>query len=148
MSKQINGMSFELTLGEYDIHAEKFSLDITDNSAAVKKNGRPDGHVDGDVEASGEIEIDASGLKVIMDVASSAGSFQSLPTFDIVAYAKIGELEVKVEAFECKLKISKILDVDKSSSDPTKFVLPFIVTGKDFVRVNGTSIIDQDEESE
>lgn len=139
--QRINGLSFDFDLGGKQIHSEKMSLDITDNSAVVKKNGRPDGFVNGDVEASGELEVDAVALKTITEAAGSAGSFQLLEPFDIVTYAKVGEEEVKVEAFGCKLKVSKLLDVDKSSADPTKFVIPFDVTSPDFVKINGVPYI-------
>lgn len=139
--QRINGLSFDFDLGGKGIHSEKMSLDITDNSAVVKRNGRPDGYVNGAVEASGEIEVDATGLKSITDAAQSAGSFQSLEPFDIVTYAKVGSDEVKVEAFGCKLKVSKLLDIDKSSSDPSKFTIPFDVTSPDFVKINGVPYI-------
>ena len=53
MYKRYNGKSFTFELGGVQIAAKKFSLDITDNSTAAKRRGRPDGYLVGDVEANG-----------------------------------------------------------------------------------------------
>lgn len=145
MGKQrFNGLSFTIDTKEMAITCKKFTLEITDNSAVAKRRGRPDGYVVGDVEASGEITVDSDGLKAIVAAAKSAGSFQALKPFPIVAYAKVGDDEVKVEAFGCRLKVSSILDVDTSSSDETEFTLPYDVTDPEFVKINGVPYITPD----
>ncbi|HHG5564769.1 phage protein, partial [Pseudomonas aeruginosa] len=53
---RISGMNFDITLGDLQVHVEKATLDITDNSAVAQTRGVPDGFVDGDVTASGEYE--------------------------------------------------------------------------------------------
>lgn len=141
-NQRINGQSFDISLGGTAIHVETFSLDVTDNTAVAKKDGKPDGWVQGDVEASGEISIDAVEFKAIAAAAQKAGSFQKMETFDINAYAKAGEDEFKVEVFGCKLIVSKVLDIDKSSSDKSKFTVPFKVTSPDFININGTPYLE------
>lgn len=134
---KINGQSFDFTFGGTPIHADNFSLEITDNSAVAKKDGRPDGALQGDVEASGEVSLDITEFKVLLAQAKSSGSWQDLPTFDITAYAKAGDEEFKVEIFGCNFKIASLLDVDKTSADKSSVKLPYEVTGQDFVIIDG-----------
>ena len=57
MSMRISGKNMHFSMGDYKLKAQKVSLSITDNSAVNKTSGVPDGYVDGDVEASGEMEL-------------------------------------------------------------------------------------------
>lgn len=142
MGKQrINSLSFSITLGDTDIHVDKMSLDIEDGQQATKKNGRPDGYVLGEVSAKGELSVDLSEFKKLKAAAQSAGSWQGLAPFDIVAYAKSGDDETKIEAFGCKIKLSKLLDVDKSSSDKSTRAVPFEVTSPEFINIDGVPYI-------
>ena len=61
-NKRFNGLSFDFNLGDFRINAKKFSLDITDNSTFAKRDGRPNGFLVGDVEATGTITLDRDGL--------------------------------------------------------------------------------------
>ncbi len=135
--RRFNGLSFDIDLGDFAVQVKKFTIEITDNTTVAKRNGKPDGWLLGDVEASGEITVDASGLKAFLDAAKTAKSFQEMEPFDINSYAKVGDDEVKIEAFGCKVKLSSLLDIDKSSTDETEFALPFDVTSPDFVKING-----------
>lgn len=38
---RISGMNFDVTLGDLQVHIEKASLDITDNSAVAQTKGCP-----------------------------------------------------------------------------------------------------------
>ena len=51
-----------------------------------------------------------------------------------------------IQAFGCKLKLNKLLDVDKSSTDETEFTIPFDVTSPDFVRIDGVPYVSPYEE--
>lgn len=145
-TKRFNGISFNFDLGDFKIQAKKFTLDITDNSTAAKRNGRPDGFLQGDVEAGGTITVDRIGLRAIKDAASAAGAFQELSPFDIHSYAKAGDDELKVEAFGCKIKINKVLDIDTNNGDEVEFELPFDVTSPDFVNIDGVPYLKPQEE--
>ena len=134
---RFNGLSFDIDLGDIGIKVKKFTLDIEDNSAVAKQNGRPNGELRGAVSASGEIVVDRAGLKAFTAMAKKAGSFQEMPTFDIHSFGKVGDDELKIEAFGCKVKLSKLLDIDKDSSDETEFTLPYEVTSPDFVKIDG-----------
>lgn len=146
---RINGKSFDVRMMGLKVHFESFSLSITDNTTAAKTKGRPDGVLKGGASAEGEVVVDTANFMLIIEAARAAGSFQSLPEFPIDAYASgensgLPEL-MHVHAFGCKLKVSELLNIDPSSSDKTTHTLPFDVTGRDFIWINGTPYLDNDE---
>ncbi|MGE4301992.1 MAG: phage protein [Victivallaceae bacterium] len=141
-TQRFNGMSFDLDLGVTALKVLKFKIEVTDNTTATYRDGRPDGYLEGNVSASGTITVDATGLRVLTEQAKSAGSWQKLPVFDINSYAKVAEEEVKVEAFGCKLKIGSLLDIDKTKVDESTFELPFDVTSRDFININGVPYLE------
>jgi len=135
--QKINGKSFAITIGGLPIHVNKFSLEISDESAVAMKRGRPDGWLKGNVAASGEIEIDANEFTKLSAAAAAAGSWHDLPPFDIHAFGAAGGVVRVVEAHDCKLKLSSVLEVDDSTADKTVHTIPFDVTGEDFVTIDG-----------
>ncbi|EQB0392838.1 phage protein [Pseudomonas aeruginosa] len=142
---RISGMNFDITLGDLQVHVEKATLDITDNSAVAQTRGVPDGFVDGDVTASGEYELDAANFALLIEAAKRAGSFRKLKPVDSLFYAKAGDSEVRVEAFGCKLKVSSLLDIDPKGGTKTTHKVPFDVTSPDFIRINGVPYLDASE---
>lgn len=134
---RIGGKNFDINLGDLQIHVESCTLDITDNTAVAQTRGVPNGHVDGDVAASGEFEFDTSNFNLLIEAARSAGSFRQLEPFDVVFFAKAGDEELRIEAFGCKLKVSSLLSVDPKGGEKSKHKVPFEVTSPDFIRVNG-----------
>jgi len=134
---RIGGKNFDINLGDLQVHVESCTLDLTDNTAVAQTRGVPNGHVDGDVSASGEFEFDTSNFNLLIEAARSAGSFRQLEPFDSVFFAKAGEEELRIEAFGCKLKVSSLLSVDPKGGEKSKHKVPFDVTSPDFVRVNG-----------
>lgn len=142
---RIGGMNFDVNLGDLQVHIEKATLDITDNTATAQTGGVPDGHVDGDVSASGEFELDSTNFSLLIESARRAGSFRKLDTFDIVFFARAGDDELRVEAFGCKLKVSSLLDIDPKGGEKSKHKVPFDVTSPDFIRINGVPYLDASE---
>ena len=142
---RIGGKNFDVNLGDLLVHVESCTLDITDNTAVAQTRGVPNGYVDGDVSASGEMEFDTTNFNLLIDAARSAGSFRQLEPFDAVFYAKAGEEELKIEAFGCKLKVSSLLNIDPKGGEKTKHKVPFDVTSPDFVRINGVPYLDAAE---
>ncbi|MCP2140738.1 DUF2597 family protein [Pseudomonas allii] len=134
---RIGGKNFDINLGDLQVHVESCTLDITDNTAVAQTRGVPNGHVDGDVAASGEFEFDTSNFNLLIEAARNAGSFRQLEPFDSVFFAKAGEEELRIEAFGCKLKVSSLLSVDPKGGEKSKHKVPFEVTSPDFIRVNG-----------
>jgi hypothetical protein len=134
---RIGGKNFDISLGDLQAHVESCTLDITDNTAVAQSRGVPDGHVDGDVAASGEFEFDSNNFNLLIEAARAAGSFRQLEPFDVVFFAQAGQEELRIEAFGCKLKVSSLLSVDPKGGEKTKHKVPFDVTSPDFIRVNG-----------
>jgi len=88
-------------------------------------------------------------VKILSEVARNAGSFRGLPEFDLLFYGSTGDgAEMKVEAFGCKLKVSKLLDVDGKGGEKHITTIPYIVTSPDFVRINGTPYLKPEETEE
>lgn len=143
---KIGGKNFDVSLGDLALHVENCNLDITDNSAVAQTRGVPDGYVDGDVGASGELELDTTNFNLLIDAARNAGSFRSLKPFDAVFFAQAGEDEqLRVEAFGCRVKISSLLGVDSKGGEKSKHKVPFDVTSPDFIRINGVPYLDAKE---
>ncbi|MEB2622083.1 phage protein [Pseudomonas sp. YuFO8] len=142
---RIGGKNFDVNLGDLLVHVQNCTLDITDNTAVAQSKGVPNGHVDGDVSASGEFEFDTSNFNLLIEAARTAGSFRKLEAFDIVFFAKAGDEELRVEAFACKLKVSSLLGIDQKGGETSKHKVPFDVTSPDFIRINGVPYLDASE---
>ena len=142
---KIGGMNFDISLGDTAVHVETVTLDITDNSAVSQTGGVPDGYVDGDVAAGGEIEVDTTNFNLIVAAAKTAGSFRELEPFDSLFYAKTPTDELRVEAFGCKLRISSLLNIDAKGGEKHKHKIPFDVTSPDFIRINGVPYLSAKE---
>lgn len=142
---RIGGKNFDINLGDLLIHVESATLDITDNTAVAQDKGVPNGFVEGDVTASGELELDTQNFNLVIEAARQAGSFRKLGTFDPVFFAKTPDEELRVEAFGCKFKISSLLSIDQKGGEKSKHKLPYDVTGSDFIRINGVPYLDASE---
>lgn len=142
---RIGGKNFDVNLGDLLVHVESCTLDITDNTAVAQDKGVPNGHVDGDVSASGEMEFDTANFNLLIEAAKRAGSFRQLDPFDSVFFAKAGEEELRVEAFGCKLKVSSLLNIDPKGGEKSKHKVPYDVTSPDFIRINGVPYLAAEE---
>ena len=145
MSGHISAMDFDVMIGDLIVVVESMSATITDNRAATKSRGVPNGHVNGDVECSGEMEFDLKNWNIIGEAAKAAGSYRNLKSFDVIANAKVGSEEEKVEMFGCLLNITDLLNVDGKGGEKSKRKASFSVTHKDFVRINGVSYLSDDD---
>ncbi|HCK7311329.1 TPA: DUF2597 family protein [Proteus mirabilis] len=142
--KRISGQSIDFNIDGDLVHVEKVSLSITDNTGVAQTNGVPDGFVNGDVSAEGELELSTKYLNVITEKARSAGSWRAIPLVDLMWYAKAGTEELKVESFGCKLNVTDILDVDPKGGAVMTHKIKFIVTSPDFVRINGIPFLESE----
>lgn len=137
MGTRLSGIGVDVTIGDHQVQFEQVTISIEDNSKAVTTKGRPNGHVNGKVTSSGEVTVDTANLNVMLDVARAAGSWKQMPPFDIVMNSETDEDKLNVEAFECLIKIADLLDAEGDGEEKLNHKLPFEVTGKDFVRING-----------
>ena len=145
MAAKIGGKNFDVNLGDLLVHVESGTIDITDNSTVAQTKGVPNGHVDGDVAAAGELELDTTNFNLLIEQAKSAGSFRELEPFDIVFFAKAGDEELRIEAFGCKVRISSLLSLDPKGGEKNKHKIPFDVTSPDFIKINGVPYLSADE---
>lgn len=137
MTKRISGMSFDVFMTGDLVHVEKITLTITDNTAATQTRGVPDGYVDGDVSAEGELELSIKAFAILKRKAQEAGSWRGIPAQDFMFYAKAGEEEARVEAFGCKMIMSDILDIDPKGGALATRKIPFKVTDPRFINIDG-----------
>lgn len=134
---RVSNSSFNFTVGDLKLLAEKATLSIEDSRKGVKDIGVPNGYVDGEVSASGEIELDATALGILAEAAKSAGSWQEIEPVDLLFYSKGTKEEEKVEAFGCLLNLTDIVEFDPTSDKKAITKIAYEVTSPDFVRING-----------
>ncbi len=142
--KRVSNSSFAFSIGDFRLIAEKASITIEDGRKAVKDGGVPNGYVDGEVGASGEIEIDAAALSIISEEAKTKGSWQEIEPVDLLFYAKGTKEEEKVEAFGCLLNLTDVAEYDPTSDKKATTKITYEVTSPDFVRINGVPYLAKD----
>lgn len=145
MAQRISGKEVDVMIGNMMVHVENYTLTIDDGTTVAMTRGIPNGHVDGDTKASGEIELDTANFQLILAAAKSAGSFKDLPTFDIVSAAETSYEKINVEAFGCKLRVSDLMNAAASGGEKLKYKLPYDVTSTDFVNINGVPYLSRQE---
>ena len=144
--QRISGKNFDISIGDLAITVNKTTLTIEDKTEVAKDGGVPNGFVDGEVSASGDLELDALAMGILGEAAKSAGSWRALEPFDMLFYAKTGQNEeMKVEAFGCKLLLDSLLDVDKAGGQKHISKVKYLVTSPDFIRINGVPYLRPEE---
>ncbi|EAA8566377.1 DUF2597 family protein [Salmonella enterica] len=139
--ERISGMSFDVSFNGRIVHVKTATLDITDNTKAIQERGVPNGWVRGDVEASGEIEVDTVNFQLLEDAAREAGSWRDIEEADFLFFAQAAKSELKIEAFGCKLVISNLLNLDTKGGDAMSHKIKFMVTSPDFVKIDGIPVL-------
>lgn len=145
MGTRISGKDVDVMIGDMMVHVENITLTIEDGTTVAKTRGVPNGHIDGEAAANGEIEVDTANFNTIIDAARTAGSFKRLAPFDIVMNAESTDEGINVEAFDCKLRISELMNAAATGGEKLKYKLPYDVTSPDFVRINGVPYLDSSE---
>ncbi len=142
--KRISNSGFSFSMGDFKLRAEKASLSIEDGRKVVKDGGVPNGYVDAEVGASGDIELDAAAMAILAEEAKTKGSWQEIEPIDLLFYAKGTQEEEKVEAFGCLLNLSDIVEYDPTSDKKATTKISYEVTSPDFVRINGVPYLAKD----
>lgn len=135
---RLTGKDFDVMIGDYSVRVESLSASITDNRKVVKEKGIPVDYTNGDVECSGEIELNIRNFKLISAAAKDAGSWRDPLPFDIGITGSVSGESLAIELDKCLLRISDLINIDPNSNDQNKIKLPFDVTGPDFVTIDGT----------
>ena len=143
---RINGKAFDVRFMFTKVHFENFTLDIEDSSTVAMDHGLPNGNLIGERKASGELELDIANFMRLSAAAGAAGSWEKLPVFPIDAFAvgegAAGAEGMQVRAHDCKVRISSLLSIDPNATDKSTVKLPFDVTGRDFIWINGVPYAD------
>lgn len=147
MGKRISGknMTFTLEPSGLEIVAEEVSLTIDDSGIPAMDGGRPSGHLDGEVKASGDISVDLENFALLNQAAEEAGSFSQLPEQDFLFYGEADGFEEKVAAFGNKLKIAEAVNYKPSGGEKLLRKIPYNVGGKDFVKINDVPYLPEPE---
>ncbi|EAA5550812.1 DUF2597 domain-containing protein [Salmonella enterica subsp. enterica serovar Kottbus] len=140
-TERISGMSFDVSFNGRVIHVKTITLDVTDNTKAIQERGVPGGWVRGDVEASGEIELDTVNFQLLGEAAREAGSWRDIEEADFLFFAQAAKTELRVEAFGCKLVISNLLNIDSKGGDTLSHKIKYLVTSPEFVKIDGTPVL-------
>ncbi|BBM04172.1 phage protein [Microbulbifer sp. GL-2] len=143
MSK-LSGRDVDAMIGSYRVNFDEASISIEDGTGATKTRGIPDGFLPGDVAASGEIKLNTGQFNIILQAAKEAGSFRGLPTFDLVFNAESSDEKLNIEAFDCKLSVTDLLNATQGN-ERLMHTITFEVTGREFVKVNGVSYLRPEE---
>lgn len=144
MTKRVSGKDFHINIGGYMVKVESCSLSIEDSRTVVKTQGVPNGYVDGEVSAQGELTVDTQNLQTLIQMARSAKSFRGMPTFDMNMTAE-ADVGLNVEAFGVLLKVNELLDIDTKGAEKSVHKLTYDVTSPDFVKINGVPYLDNSE---
>lgn len=142
MSKHhLAACDFDIRLGALLIHVQDMSASISDEGKAVQTAGVPDGFVEGSVSCSGSITVDVENLTLINEAARIAGSFKSLPAFNILASGVTTSQAQLIELFGCKLKLSDLFNSNGTGGEKMVSKIEFEVTDPRFVRLNGVNYL-------
>ena len=140
MGQRITGREVKVTLSNGIIVLfDTVTLNPSLGIGVAKTQGLPDGWTSGEKGADGEFELNTREMLKINEAASAAGSWEQLEALDITFYALVDGMEMKVEAFGCKIEAANF-NFDASNSDRLKHTLPFMVTSPDFIRLNGVRL--------
>lgn len=142
---RLTGKDFEVMIGDFLVRVESMNASITDNRKVVKEKGIPVDHTNGDVDCSGEIEVNLRNFGLLNLAAADAGSWRELSAFDISVNGYVtGEVH-KVDLYDCLLTISDLVGIDPNGNDQSTIKLPFNVTGPDFVKINGVPYLSKQD---
>ncbi|MDD1792522.1 DUF2597 family protein [Enterovibrio sp. ZSDZ42] len=145
MSQRISGKNLKFLLGGLKINAQKWTLSITDGDAVTYTNGIPDGYVDGEVSAAGDLEVNTANFNLILAAAKVKGSFRGLGTFDAKGFGAVGRDVLNIDMFGVKLKISDLIDADSAGGSALIHKITFDITSPDFININGVPYLRPDE---
>lgn len=144
--KRITGKDFYVFAAGRMLHVESASLSIEDSTTVAMTHGVPNGWVDGETKAQGELELDYSQFSILSEIAAEAGSWKAIPPFDMDFIASTGATEgMIINAYGCKIKINELLNIDPKGAEKSKAKITFDVTDPDFVKINGIPYLDAAE---
>jgi len=141
MSQRIGGRDVEVTLRSgLRVVFEEVNLNLDDGMAASTDQGYPNGWVLGEVKGDGDIKVDTDTLNTLVEEAEAHGSWEEMPAFDVMTfYANVAGVEHRVEVHGVKLRFPD-WSLDGKGGEKTMHTINYLVTGRDFVHVNGVPL--------
>lgn len=136
-SQRISGKDFYIYLAGRMIHVDSANLSIEDSTAVAMSHGIPNGWVDGETKAQGDMEVDSQQMLILTEIAAEAGSWKGIEPFDMLFVALTGAEGMTVAAYGCKIKVNELLSIDHKGTEKSKYKLHYEVTDPDFVKING-----------
>ena len=136
---RLSGNDFDIEVGGMKLNVQTISLAIEDGRTVAYDNGHPNGFVNGNFAASGDLELDWENFSILKD--SMGDSWQSIEPLDILFFAKPETVDIKIEAFGCLLRISDLLNIDSKGGEKSTVKIGFDVTAKEFVKIDGKPYI-------
>lgn len=118
---------------------DQVNLNLASGVAAVTSGGYPAGWVYGEITGDGDIQLDPEELVKLNGEASKAGSWEEMPEVDMTLFTKVGGLELKIEVFGCKFDFPDF-KVDRKGGDKLTHTVKFMITGEDYVHLNGVPL--------
>lgn len=141
----LSGKDFDVYVGDHLVHVNTGNVKITDERKVRMRRGVPDGFVDGEARAEGELMLCHEDWLLIQAEAAKAGSWKGIDPIDISFIAETNAGEKRVEAFGCILKLDEIVSIDSKGGEADMTKIMFEVADKRFVRINGVPYLRPDE---
>jgi len=139
----ITGRNVKVTLSNgIQVLFDTVTLNPSLGIGVAKTQGLPDGWTDGEKGADGEIQLNTRELMKLNEEADLDGSWEELEVFDMTFHALQGGLEIRVEAFGCKIEVPNF-NFDATNNERTQHTLPYMVTSPEFIRLNGVPLAAQ-----
>lgn len=140
MSRRFSGKDVDVTLpsGKLTLF-DQVNVNVASGAAAVTSGGYPAGWVYGEVTGDGDIQLDTEELNKLMLEAETAGSWEEMEAMDITLFSRSGTDELRVELFGVKLDFPDF-PVDRKGGEKMTHTIKFLITGEDFVHVNGVPL--------
>ena len=141
--KQLSGknVSFALEPSGIEIEFEDVNLNISDSGKVVSKKGRPNGYVDGEIAAEGDVTLDWEEFEKFLTATSQFGAIKSFPPQDLQFFGKVseggGSSELDISAFGCKFSAKDILNAKASGGEKMTVKIGYQVSDPKFVEING-----------
>jgi hypothetical protein len=142
MAQKFTGRDVQATLGNgIRVLFDTVTLTPDLGFGVAKTQGRPDGWTSGEAGADGEITLSTVELAKVREAAAAAGSWAALEALDLTLFGLQDGVELKVEAFGCKLGPPDF-NFDSGNNERLQHKISFMVTGRDFIKLNGVPLLD------
>lgn len=137
---RITGRDVEVRLGSgLVITFDEVNLNLDDGITATSDQGYPDGWGRGEITGGGDMKTNIADHNAILAEVPEGGSFEMLDAFSMTFFGSAGSEELLIEVDGAKIKFPSY-SFDGAGGPKQMASFPFLVTGPDFVKINGTRL--------